>query len=132
MLYIQPKLDQDPNDESAALLRIIAYSINSSAFSEPPPKLEQWNGAPIILTTAEYILYGALGVTFTGGMYALLIRLTSALGDWRLFRLFFYKFSPFVIWMSIFLMCCSFALIFLAATLQLPAVVDSYPNGFRG
>lgn len=126
MTYIQPQLNQDPNDEMTALLRILVYNANNSAFGGDVPQIPQWTGAPSALITSEYILFIALCTGLFGGAYALLIRLASVLNSWRFFHWLYYKLSPFVIWITIFLLMCAFGLIGLAATLQLPVVVDSY------
>jgi hypothetical protein len=97
MLYLHPKLEKDA-----------------------PTK------APQVIVTAEYILYFALVLVLWSGGCALSIRLASALDYFSLFRWIFYKFSPFVNWMTIFTLFCALGLVFLGVTLQLPVVVNSY------
>ena len=126
MTYIQPKLDPDSGAEAVALLRILVYQANNSAFGGEVPEVLKWTGAPSALITSEYILFLALCTGLLGGAYALLIRLASVLNSVRIFHWLYYKFSPFVVWFTVFLLMCTFGLIGLAATLQLPVVVNYY------
>jgi len=128
MTYVQPRLNQDSGEETVALLRILVYNVNNSAFGGEVPQVPQWPGAPPALITAEYILFIALCTGLLGGVYALFIRLTSVMNSVRFFHWLYYKLSPFVVWLTIFLLMCTFGLIGLAATLQLPGVVKAYKN----
>lgn len=125
MLYVQPKLDRDPNDEIIGLLRLIVYNGDKAAFGGNAPELPQWNGAPEILSASVYILYCSLVISITCGGLALAVRLASALNHYRVFHWFYFKVFPHVVWAAILLLWAAFTLLFVAATLQLPAVVDA-------
>ena len=126
MLYIQPKLDPDSSDDAAALLRVLVYNANKTAFGDEVPQVPQWTGAPGVLVASEYLLYAALLIALTGGSYALLVRLACALlHSWSLFGWIFYKVSPYVIWATIFELWCAFGLLSIAVTLQIPFIVDA-------
>ena len=125
MVYVQPKLDQDHTQETAALLRILVYNANHNAFGGEVPQIPEWKGAPQNLSASEYLLYMALLSTLACGGYALIIRLASALNTWRVFRWVFYRFSPLVIWVTILALWGAFGLLFIAATLQFADAVSS-------
>ena len=42
MLYIQPRLEPDPADEANALLRILVYNTNKTAFGGDVPQISRW------------------------------------------------------------------------------------------
>jgi hypothetical protein len=128
MLYIQPKLDPDSNDEVTALLCILVYNANKTAFGGDAPQIPRWTGAPVKLAVSEYFLYAAFVSAISCGSYALSIRLASELVSHPLFRWIFYKFSPFVIWYTIFVLWGALALLFVAVTLQLPFIVDVFSS----
>ena len=120
IVYIQPQLQQDPSDEAAALLRVLIYTMNNSAFGGDVPTVPDWKGAPVILTVAQIILYCSLAATLLCGWYALIVKFFTdsyALGwknrflDWLTRWIFFV--------MYLFL-AGVFLGIFLALTLQVP------------
>ena len=121
VLYIQPQLQQDPGDVSAALLRVLLYNTNQTIFGgDAPPTLPTWPGAPAILTVAQIILYACLAATLLCGLYAMLIKFltdSNALGwknrvvDW------FTRWVFFVIYL---LLSGVFFWLFVALTLQVP------------
>ncbi|KAF9789628.1 hypothetical protein BJ322DRAFT_547425 [Thelephora terrestris] len=86
IVYLQPQLQENSIDDTAALLRILLYNANQSIFTgQPVPELPTWPGAPIILTIAQIILYACLAGTLMCGMYAMLIKFltdSNALG-WK-------------------------------------------------
>ena len=125
MIYVQPQLSQDPNDEATALLRVILYNMNSSAFGGEVPKVPQWTGPPSALYASMWLLYLALLTTIGGGTYAMSIRVASELNTVRVFRRFFAKFAPLAILWTILLLSGAFWLLLCAVTLQLPMVLGS-------
>jgi hypothetical protein len=120
IIYIQPQLQQDPGDKSAALLRVPIYNMNNPAFGGEVPTLPDWKGAPVILTVSQIILYCSLAATLLCGGYALILKFFTdsyALGwknrflDWLTRWIFFV--------MYLFLAGVFFG-IFVALTLQVP------------
>ena len=94
--------------------------MNNSAFGGEVPTLPDWNGAPIILTVAQVVLYCSLAATLLCGWYALVVKFFTdsyALGwknkflDWLTRWIFFI--------MYLFLAGVFFG-IFAALTLQVP------------
>ena len=122
IIYIQPKLQQDPGDETVALLRMLIYNMNNTAFGGVAPAPVTWNGAPTLLSVAQIILYLSLDATLLCGLYALIVKFFTssyALG-WKntfldkLTRLMF-----FVIYLSL---GSVFFGIAVALTLQIPVI----------
>lgn len=74
IIYIQPQLQQDPGDETTALLRILVYNANNSAFGGDIPTLPDWNGAPVIITVVQVMLYCCLAATLLCGLYAMMVK----------------------------------------------------------
>ena len=114
VLYIQPQLQQDPGDVSAALPRVLLYNTNQTIFGGDA------SPAPAILTVAQIILYACLAATLLCGLYAMLIKFltdSNALGwknrvvDW------FTRWVFFVIYL---LLSGVFFWLFVALTLQVP------------
>jgi len=57
---MDPQLHPDPNEETAALLRILIYKIDNAAFSGDIPTLPKWTGPPRMIVCVETILYASL------------------------------------------------------------------------
>ena len=126
MIYLQPKFDQGVTNNTAALLRVLAYNGNPAAFAGDVPQVPQPTAVPTVISVSEYTLYTALLVALVAGGLALAIRLSSALHSLPFFGFIFRIFHNIVIWLTILGLLCSFGLLFIAATLQLPVVVNSF------
>ena len=123
MLYLQPKLSPDPGDETLALLRVIAYNADPSAFDKAP-SVPNPTSTPLVLVASEYLLYAAWIVTFSGGSYALAIMFALELGfNSRATNKHIKHLFKFVVRVTIFGLWVSFSLVFTAATLQLPLAI---------
>ena len=46
ILDVQSQLQPDTGEETAALLRVLIYKIDNTAFGNDPPTLPQWSGPP--------------------------------------------------------------------------------------
>jgi hypothetical protein len=121
IIYIQPGLQEDPHEETAALLRLYLYNINSSYFAgTDAPTLPDWKGAPTLLTVAQIVLYISLAATLLCGWYALVIKFFTdsyALGWENRFLGWLTRWIFIVIYL---LLAGVFCGIFLALTLQVP------------
>ena len=120
IIYLQPQLKQDSGDTSAALLLALLYNTNSSLVGGSPPQIPDWQGAPLILTIAQIILYACLAGTLLCGWFALIYKFFTdsyALG-WK------NRFLDWVTRMIFLLMYLALAGvffgIFVALTLQVP------------
>lgn len=119
IVYIQPQLQDNSSDDTAALLRILLYNTNSSLFSTPP-ELPTWDGSPIILTIAQIMLYACLAGTLMCGLYAMLIKFltdSNALG-WK--NKIVQSFTRWVFFVIYLLLSGVFFWVFVALTLQVP------------
>jgi len=132
IIYIQPQLQQDPGEETAALLRVLIYNLNNSAFGGEVPTVPTFAGAPAILTVAQIVLYCSLAATLLCGFYALILKFftdSAALGwknrflDWATRWVFFtmYLFLAGV-----------FVGMFVALTLQVPFLPSTATFGALG
>ena len=119
IIYIQPNLQQNPSDEAAGLLRLLLYTTNGTLFAEAPT-LPAWNGAPVVLTVAQIILYCSLAATLLCGWYGLVVKFFTdsyALGWENRFLDWLTRWIFVVIYI---LLAGVFFGIFLALTLQVP------------
>ena len=69
---VQPDLRPDPNDETAALLRVLIYKIDNTTFGGDTPTLPQWTGPPRAAIQVQCILYASLGVSLFSASLAML------------------------------------------------------------
>lgn len=121
IVYVQPQLQENSSDDTAALLRVLIYNTNQTIFgSNPPPMLPTWPGAPTILTVAQIIFYACLTGTLLCGFYAMLIKFltdSNALNWKDKIVKWFTRWVFFVIYL---LLSLVFLGLFLALTLQVP------------
>ena len=120
IIYIQPQLQQDPGDETVALLRMLIYNMNNTAFGGVAPAPATWNGAPTILTIAQIILYVSLAATLLCGLYALIVKFFTdsyALG-WK--NTFLDMLTRWIFFVMYLFLAGVFFGIFAALTLQVP------------
>ena len=120
IIYIQPQLQQDPGDETAALLRTLIYNMNNSAFGGDPPEPSDWNGAPAMLTVAQVILYASLAATLLCGWYGFIVKFFTdsyALG-WK--NKFLDLLTRWIFFIMYLFLAGVFFGIFVALTLQVP------------
>ena len=46
IIEVDPQLQPDSGDETAALLRVLIYKMDNTAFGNDVPALPEWNGPP--------------------------------------------------------------------------------------
>ncbi|KAJ7264213.1 hypothetical protein C8J57DRAFT_995697, partial [Mycena rebaudengoi] len=71
IIQIQPELQQDPDDVTQGLLRLLIHNINGSLFAAAdasPPD----DGAPTIIVVAQSLLYISLFSTLLAALLAVL------------------------------------------------------------
>ena len=69
---VQPQLQQDPNEETAALLRVLIYKIDNTTFGGDTPALPQWTGPPRMVIQVQCILYASLAASLLSAFLAML------------------------------------------------------------
>ena len=72
IIHIQPRLQPDPNDETAALLRVLIHKIDNTTFGNDGPTVPQWTGPPRAIVQVQTILYASLAASLFSAFLAML------------------------------------------------------------
>ena len=73
IIEVNSQLRPDPNNESAALLRVLIYKIDSTTFGgDVPPIPPQWTGPPHTPIQVQAILYASLAASLFSAFLAML------------------------------------------------------------
>ena len=72
IIQVHPQLQQDPNDETAALLRVLIYKIDNTTFGNNAPTLPQWPGPPRAIVQVQTILYASFAASLLSALLAML------------------------------------------------------------
>jgi hypothetical protein len=72
IIEVDSKLQSDPNDETAALLRVLIYKIDNTTFGNNIPALPQWTGPPLAIVQVQTILFASLVVSLFSAFLAML------------------------------------------------------------
>ena len=72
IIEVQSHLQQDPNDDTAALLRVLIYKIDNTTFGDNPPVLPQWTGPPNAIVQVQAILLASLAASLLSAFLAML------------------------------------------------------------
>ena len=57
------QLQPDPNEETAALLRVLIHVIDNTTFGGDVPTIPQWSGPTHTIAQVEAIIYASLAVS---------------------------------------------------------------------
>jgi hypothetical protein len=60
IIDVQSKLEPDPNEMTAAYMRILIHAVNSSLFPDADPDSVIWTGPPPEIVTVQSLLYASL------------------------------------------------------------------------
>ena len=71
-IQLDSQLQPDPNEETAALLRVILYKIDNSTFGKNIPALQQWSGPPRAIVQVQTLLFASLIVSLFSAFLAML------------------------------------------------------------
>ena len=63
IIQVDSQLKPDSGDETTALLRVLIYEINKTAFGNNVPTLPQWTGPPPTMVHVQAILFASLVVS---------------------------------------------------------------------
>jgi len=66
------QLQPDPNEETAALLRVLIYKFDNTTFGNNVPTLPQWAGPQRTIVQVEAILYASLATSLFSAFLAML------------------------------------------------------------
>ena len=72
IIQVQPQLQQDPNEETAALLRVLIHKIDNTTFGGDVPALPQWTGPARMVVQVQSILYASLAASLFSAFLAML------------------------------------------------------------
>ena len=72
IIQVQPELQQNSNDETAALLRVLIHKIDNTTFGGDAPALPQWNGPSQTVVQVQSFLYASLATALLSAFLAML------------------------------------------------------------
>ena len=72
IVQVGSQLQPDPNEETAALLRVLIHKIDNTTFSGDVPAIPQWSGPPHTIVRVEAILYASLAASLLSAFLAML------------------------------------------------------------
>ena len=73
IIEVNSQLRPDPNEESAALLRVLIYKVDSTTFGDDiPPLPPRWTGPPHTTVQVQAILYASLAASLFSAFLAML------------------------------------------------------------
>ena len=72
IIEVHSHLLPDPNEETAALLRVLIHKIDNTTFGNDPPTLPQWTGPPRMIAQVQAILFASLSVSLFSAFLAML------------------------------------------------------------
>ena len=72
IIEVNSQLQPDSGDETAALLRVLIYEINNTAFGDNIPTLPQWTGPPPTMVNVQAILFASLSISLISAFLAML------------------------------------------------------------
>lgn len=87
IIYVHPKLQPDPDEDTAALLRVLLYKINNTIFGDDVPEAPRWTGPPLTIVATQLLLYLSLAATLGSVLFAIvtkeLLNVCTLTGTWR-------------------------------------------------
>ena len=72
IIEVDPQLQPDSGDETAALLRLLIYKIDNTTFGNDVPTIPQWTGPPRTLVYVQAILFASLAASLFSSFLAVL------------------------------------------------------------
>ena len=72
IIEVNSQLQPDPNDETAALLRVLIYKIDNTTFGNEVPTLPQWTGPLHTVVQVQAILFASLAASLLSALLAML------------------------------------------------------------
>ena len=72
IIQVDSQLKPDPNDETAALIRVLIFKIDNSTFGNNIPTLPQWTGPPRTMVQVQAILFASLTISLFSAFLAML------------------------------------------------------------
>ena len=72
IVEVNSQLQRDPNDETAALLRVLIYKIDNTTFGDDVPALPRWTGPSQTIVHVQAILFASLAASLFSAFLAML------------------------------------------------------------
>ena len=72
IIEVHSHLQPDPNDETAALLRVLIHKVDNTTFGNDPPTIPQWTGPPQTIVQVQAILLASLAASLLSAFLAML------------------------------------------------------------
>ena len=72
IIEVNSELKPDPNEETAALLRILIYKMDNTTFGGDVPAAPQWTGPPRMIIHVQAILFASLAASLFSAFLAML------------------------------------------------------------
>ncbi|KAF9643703.1 hypothetical protein BDM02DRAFT_3074152, partial [Thelephora ganbajun] len=69
---VQSKLEPDPNEMTAAYMKILIHSMNNTLFPDADPSSTTWTGPPPKIVVVQSLLYASLATSFFAAFLAML------------------------------------------------------------
>ena len=72
IIEVNSQLRSDPNEETAALLRVLIHKIDNTTFGDDVPTIPQWTGPPRAIVQVQATLYDSLATSLFSAFLAML------------------------------------------------------------
>ena len=72
IIEVNPQLQPDPNEETAALLRVLIHKIDNTTFGGVTPVVPLWSGPPRTIIQVQAILFASLAASLLSAFLAML------------------------------------------------------------
>src|SRR6266478_4739959 len=73
IIEVNSKLQPDPNQETAALLRVLIHKVDNTTFGDDVPTIPQpWTGPPHVMVQVQAILFASLAASLLSSLLAML------------------------------------------------------------
>ena len=72
IIDVQSKLEPDPNDMTAAYMRILIHTMNNTLFPDADADSATWTGPPPEIVTVQALLYASLATSLFASFFAML------------------------------------------------------------
>ena len=72
IIEVNSQLQPDPNEETAALLRVLIHKVDNTTFGGDAPSIPQWSGPPHMIVQVQAILFASLATSLFSAFLAML------------------------------------------------------------
>ena len=72
IIEVNSQLQPDPNEETAALLRVLIHKVDNTTFGSDVPSIPQWVGPPHMIVQVQAILFASLAASLFSAFLAML------------------------------------------------------------